>query len=858
MVTEKPLFSWILKRFRTAQAVVLVLLLASIVLRILPLELQKRIINTAIADGDTELLVQYCIYFLLALITAGACKYAGNVGEKWIGLKLTEEIRNRLFTHVMTLPMAYFRHTAPGTVITALTAELSAVSFFLGGALVVPVISLLTFLLFLAYMIYLEPYLALITLVIYPFEIAIVPRLQERLNQLNVSRINVVRKMSNQIGEAVSGIHEIHGNASFHLEAERFAADSACLTKIVKQSFVLKYGVKFLNNIFQHMGPFFLFLVGGYLAIEGRFSLGALVAFLSAHEKLYDPWKEILEYYQNYQDAKVRYRRVMEQFDLEPAFPLTDVAPSFPRLAGNIRVEDLSFTIGSHVHLLSDINMDVRHGQMVALVGPSGSGKSTLAMLIGQQYRYRRGSIRIDNQELGALNKFDVSGNIGFVAQHPFIFSGTIRDNLCYGRRALHLAAPSMPGQTLPDTTELLDVVQQVGLSDDLLRFGLHATLDTLEADGEKSMTDAILALRRLLPGEAGERIHRLIEAYDVHRYLEHGSIYENLVFGRPLDPAYGIDDVASHPVFVDFLDRQGLYPLLVDLGLQIAREMVRLLEGVESAQYFFTDSPMPADAFDHYRDIVSTHNVQRGRPVWDKHDEKALLTLALRFSPGRHKMIALSVNLRNQVLEARQSFLTRIGKIDLSVCEPAPMDAAGSSPRPGVNHPSAPFAFYCPQDLIYSASIIENIAFGKPTSDDPGERAELDGIIFELLKALQITGPIIAMGLGFDVGSKGDRLSGGQRQKLALARALLKHPSILILDEATASLDNASQAHVQRLLETRVRSKTTVIAVIHRLDLLSGYDQVAVLEGGRITELGTYDELIDQKGTLHELIKSH
>ncbi|BBO86600.1 hypothetical protein DSCO28_71660 [Desulfosarcina ovata subsp. sediminis] len=855
MVTEKPLFSWILKRYRAAQVALLILMLASIVLRILPLEFQKRIVNTAIADGNTPLLIRYCILFLLALIIAGGLKYVGNVAEKWIGLKLTEEIRNRLFTHVLTLPMGYFRHTAPGTVITALTAELSAVSFFLGGALVVPITSLLTFLLFLAYMVYLEPYLALITLIIYPFEVAIVPQLQKRMNQLNVRRIHVVRQMSNQIGESVAGIHEIHGNASFRLEANRFAAESAGLTEIVKRTFVLKYGVKFLNNIFQHLGPFFLFLVGGYLAIEGRFSLGALVAFLSAHEKLYDPWKEILEYYQNYQDANVRYRRVMAQFDRQPDFVLNGASPPAQQFAGNIRVQGLSYSIGSHVHLLSDVNMNVRHGELVALVGPSGSGKSTLAMLIGQQYRYRRGSIRIDHQELSDLNKRDISSNIGFVAQHPFIFSGTIRDNLCYSRRALREADASAHAQELPTTSELLDVVRQVGLTDDILRFGLHAKL---APDDENNLAAPIVELRRLLRREADASIQGLIESYDVHRYLAYGSIYENIVFGRPLDPAYGIDTVAGHPVFVDFLYAQGIYTQLVDLGFQIARATVQLLEGVQPEALFFTSNPMSLNEFDRYRDIVGHHNVQRGRPVWQEEDEKALLTLALRFVPGRHKMIALPAQLKRLLLAARNAFLAQIGNIDPSVCESDGAMGTVNHAAASINRPSAPFAFYCPNDLIYTAPIIENIVFGKAISDDPAERAELDGIVFKLLRTQKVTESIVAMGLGFDVGSKGDRLSGGQRQKLALARALLKYPSVLILDEATASLDNMSQAQIQRLLETQMRSKTTVIAVIHRLDLLPGYDQVVVLEGGRITESGTYDELIHRKGALYDLIQSH
>ena len=81
-----------------------------------------------------------------------------------------------------------------------------------------------------------------------------------------------------------------------------------------------KFLIKFANNFFQSLGPFILFIVGGYLTIQGRFDLGALVAFLSAYEKLYDPWKELMDYYQDYQDSKVRYHQIMDSFDVKPEF----------------------------------------------------------------------------------------------------------------------------------------------------------------------------------------------------------------------------------------------------------------------------------------------------------------------------------------------------------------------------------------------------------------------------------------------------------------------------------------------------------------------------------------------------------
>ena len=100
-----------------------------------------------------------------------------------------------------------------------------------------------------------------------------------------------------------------------------------------------------------------------------------------------------------------------------------------------------------------------------------------------------------------------------------------------------------------------------------------------------------------------------------------------------------------------------------------------------------------------------------------------------------------------------------------------------------------------------------------------------------------------------------GDRLSGGQRQKVALARAFLKEPPILILDEATSALDNASQTRIQNLLESKWKGKSTVIAVVHRLDTIVNYDTVAVMKAGRIVETGSYAELMEKRGVLHDLV---
>ena len=126
---------------------------------------------------------------------------------------------------------------------------------------------------------------------------------------------------------------------------------------------------------------------------------------------------------------------------------------------------------------------------------------------------------------------------------------------------------------------------------------------------------------------------------------------------------------------------------------------------------------------------------------------------------------------------------------------------------------------------------------------------------IMHLLVEEDFLEKIAAIGMAFQVGNMGDRLSGGQRQKLAIARVFLKQPKIILMDEATSALDNKSQARIERLMTTRWKGKRTVVAAVHRLDIIGSFDKVAVMKAGKLVEFGTYQELIEQKGILHELV---
>lgn len=830
------------------QFLLLLIILASLFFRVFPLEMQKRIINEAINLKQEQLLFLYCGLYIGAVILAGITKYAINVVQTIIGQKILVEMRTEIYHHILQLPLQFYRKMQPGTVISAMTAELNAIGFFLGGALTIPLTSVLSFLVFLGFMFTLSPLLAVLSMVVYPFELIVIPLLQKRYNRLNKKRIKTTRAMSNVVNEAISGIHEIHSNASYRLEEKRLDSFIQTLYGYLKKLFIIKYGIKFANNLFQSVGPFILFLIGGYLAIHGQFTLGALVAFLSAYEKVYDPWKEMLEYYQSLQDAQVRYRQIMKIFDLEIAHPLLPTGREPFSFKGAIDLKDAGFTVGSGVKLLDRISMQVRPNEQVALVGFSGSGKSTLALLMAQLYDSSSGSVLLDGKEISELSKADVSRNVTMIAQHPFIFTGTIRDNLFYSA----LAALE-EGDEPPDRERLLQVIRDVGMEDDILRFGFNSVIPR---ERVQPLKQKLLRMRQIMSGELNEQLTRTVELYDVNKFLTYSTLRDNLVFGDSVTGKYEIKNLPDNRTFRTFLQDAGLEDELLQLGHTIARATVDLLKDLGDDEFFFRGSPMHADELDQYVKLLRDLGDD---PPRKNESRDMLLTLALRFIPARHNITSMPPDLNKKILNARHIFLKDIMRIDMAACSRATEllkteNILTELPR---FEKEKDFIAYCPSEYLYSHTLRDNILFGA-MKQELKENQQLIDLAIAAFTREGLTDEILDIGLDFEVGSQGDRLSGGQKQKVAIARAFLKDSPILIMDEATASLDNASQAKIQDLLAEQFRGNKTIIAVIHRLDLTPSYDKIFVLKAGSIIEEGTYDELMARKGVFYDLAQAN
>ena len=501
---------------------------------------------------------------------------------------------------------------------------------------------------------------------------------------------------------------------------------------------------------------------------------------------------------------------------------------------------------------MDNISFEIRPGQSVALVGFSGSGKSTLAMVLGQMYAYAGGSIKLEGHELSSLSKADISKSIGFVAQHPFIFTGTIRENLLYSCTALQSISDNKKNEfIMPDTHTLVDMTERIGFSEDVIRLGLNTVVDPKKWE---PLIPSFIKIRHAIAASKQADLASYVEPYNIDIFMQHTNLYENLIFGEFDSEIFKPGQIMAQEPVREFLEKEGLLKPLLILGRSLSIQTVHLLKQFSEDDFFLKSSPIKSGEFDEYTALVSRLEGQSSS-LFDEKDMLLLLNLAMKYVPALHHMVSIPRDMEEKIVDVRKKFMTRFGKADLNQCISMTdhLEKGRTTPRPDENREKT-FRPYCPTQYQYSHSLLDNIIFGNVKNTEDVDISRIIPLVIRFLKKENLFNEVMGIGLDFQVGSKGDRLSGGQKQKIALARVLLKKCPVLIMDEATASLDNKSQKQVQNLIHYELKEKTTILSVIHRLDMAKDYDEIMVMRAGQIVEHGSFDELMNKKGVFYEL----
>jgi ABC-type multidrug transport system fused ATPase/permease subunit len=434
------------------------LMLASLIIgtaaSLAPPPLAKLAIDDGIVPGDLAKLNLVVVAFMASALILWAATWAQTWLVGWIGQRVLQDLRIQLFAHLQALSIGFYSRRQAGVIISRLTNDVQALDQLVSDGVVTLFGASLTLVGTAVILVVLDWQLALLTFLIFPvlgigsfaFRIisadayratrekvaAITAYLQETLSGVRVVRVFGQERRHERVFSGLNDENRAANMTTVNLNAAYFPA------------------VEFLSALVTAG----ILLYGGLQAIQGDVTVGVLVAFIAALNNFFDPIQQLSQLYTTYQAGMAALDKIFELLDEEPDLRDRPGALALPRLRGELRFDHVSFAYApGGENALTDIDLDVPAGQTVALVGSTGAGKSTFAKLAARFYDPTEGAIRVDGHDLRDVQARSLRAQLGIVPQEAFLFSGTILDNLSFGR----------PDATLDDVE---DAARAVGAHD--------------------------------------------------------------------------------------------------------------------------------------------------------------------------------------------------------------------------------------------------------------------------------------------------------------------------------------------------------------------------------------------------------
>lgn len=901
---EPNLFKYIWRYSRRDQLGILLLVLLSMPFYFISLDLPKSIVNKGIQgegfegpastqplmrfelpygealtggpvvlfDGfelqQSGLLLALSFAFLGFVLVNGIFKFVINTLKGRLGERMLRRLRYALSDRILRFPASYSRRIKQAEVATMIKDEVEPLGGFIGDSFVTPAFlggQAITAMVFIMIQ---SVWLGLVAAAIVLVQAFLIPKLRKRILQLGKERQLTARQLAGRVAELVEGAVEIHAHDTSNLERADISTRLGRIFDIRFEIFQRKFFVKFLNNFLAQLTPFVFYSVGGLLAISGRLDIGALVAVIAAYKDLPAPIKELIDWDQQRLDVQIKYDQVIEQFQppeiLDPAKQDIAADPG-PPLDGDLVCKTVTLLDDSNTKLVDSVSFKTPVTAHLAIVGNSSSGKDHLGLLLANLTRPTSGSISVGGRDINNLPQAVTGRRVSYVGPDAYLFPTSVLENLIYGLkhrplrdadhdaagqklRARYVAECRRSGNPTFDTAadwvdyaaagaadmdslqaHIVQTLALVDMEEDVYQFGLTGSIDPQQ---RPAVAEGILKARAaLIERLAKEGARDLVVWFEPEQYNPNATLAENLLFGTPTKPAFKDEALAENPIILKFLREEGVSDNLLKMGETIARTMVELFADLPSGHPFFEQFGfIEEDELPDFRALLGRID-KTGIEALSPGDQLKLRRLPFKYVEGRHRLGLIDEDQAARIVSARQ----RIAKL-LEESDPGAVE------------------FYRPDSYNAAASLQDNILFGRLAYGRARAEEIVGRMMTEVLESLDLRQTVLAVGLDYQVGVAGRRLTGIQRQKLAVARALLKQPDLLIVNEAVAAMDSASQQRIQeRVLEAR-RGRG-VIWTLHRPAAAAHFERVLVMRSGRIVEQGTFKELNGPGSALGELV---
>jgi subfamily B ATP-binding cassette protein MsbA len=394
----------------------------------------KNVVDEVLQAKDMMMLNLVVAAILLVFLIRGFATYGQTYTMSYIGQRVIIDIREALFKHLQRLDQAYFDRRKTGVIMSNLTNDVGALQTAIVDNLISFITEGVTLIGSLVSMILLDWKLTLVTLVIVPVVLGIINIFGKRLRLAGHDVQGRIADITSLLQETISGIRVVRSFARESHEVKRFENENQRNFRAVMRATKLTSLLSPMVEFSAAIAVTVILWYGGYSVVTGVISAGSLIAFLIYAINLSNPVKRLSQVYGNIQKAMAAGDRVFAILDTEPTVKEKPNAKPLPEVTGQVEFDHVSFSYDGEKNAITDLNLNVDPGQIIAIVGPSGAGKTTVANLLPRFYDVTEGALRIDGTDVRDVTFQSLREQIGLVPQDTMLFNATVKDNILYGR----------------------------------------------------------------------------------------------------------------------------------------------------------------------------------------------------------------------------------------------------------------------------------------------------------------------------------------------------------------------------------------------------------------------------------------
>lgn len=394
----------------------------------------NQVIDKIMPKENLKLIFMVSILLLFFYMVNTALQYIVVYFGHKLGANIETDMRDELFAHFQKQPFEFYDNQKTGKLMSRLTTDLFEISELAHHGPEDVFITIMTLVGSFLLMFNIHPQLALATAIMVPFITVALAYFNKRMTKVNTQIYENLGEFNSGIEASVSGIRVTQAFANEEFEKKRFGK----LNQLYRQSKLAFYKTMALSSSYNYLLirliSLFALLFGSYYTIKGDITNGNFVGFILLSNVFARPIEKINTMLESYPKGFAGFRRLTDELDKTPSIQNSENAIDVPALKGDITYNNVDFSYSDGTKVLDQLSLTINQGETVAFVGPSGAGKTTLCHLLPRFYEIESGEITVDGMNIQDLTMNSLRKQIGIVQQDVFLFPGTIRENIAYGK----------------------------------------------------------------------------------------------------------------------------------------------------------------------------------------------------------------------------------------------------------------------------------------------------------------------------------------------------------------------------------------------------------------------------------------